>query len=260
MRRRNLTVHDASPSSEMSFVKQGVREVLGGSPDEMALLVGGEVAPDSAKLSEYGLRSGSHALVVELDQSAPDVWDWEGPHGGADADTSLRSALTEECIRLGTETNNLPADLTVLESEWPLEVSRPKQGRRQSPPPLLRRGSWKKCPSTDRMGSEGKLQGVQEGSLFKLSVHMKVFLGEHCHQRCCWLRVSADTRVAEVEERLQQWLGSPPDELVVMLGETSLDGERSLEQVGITGAADASALAWYKHARCADRLPADCPS
>lgn len=250
--RKHLRIHELFPSSNVRFLKRRVEELLGRRADEIQVLVGDRIFLDSEVLSECGFCPESPPLVLVSYPELSREWCWEKPDPeGAPDGLLLQVCNTVADFPLITdgptssECSDGSGNDVLLQSRWLQEESKP---RRPRPPLLMRSRPCQRKQSEECLCTEAERRLLESGGLFRISVHCRIFLGLRCHQRRCTLPASARTSVGELEDRLTEWLGSAPDELVLTLGTVSLERQETLGAYNVQSAVALGALAEYKDA------------
>jgi len=237
-RRRTLTLEGISRSSDVAFVTQKVLQTLDSTPDEVQFLVGTEVLAESASLMDNSTfpLSGVKALVW---YNVPDTLKWEDPKQASESEAETADFLSEEP---GAADEFLSGPLECEVSE-------------QAPPPILMERNSRPSRTVENLGTMSEQDELAQGRRFILAVHGNIFLGKRFYQRSCMIPVSGETTVGELETRIEAWLGSRSDELVLTFGEATLKSHLTLADHHLGPDAKVSMMAWYKDA-CARDLPA----
>jgi len=281
--RRQCHIDGMHAEASIAHLKQEVQIALGGAPDELELLVGSAEVRDSSSLSECGIRSSYDSgkvralahfepplttpqpvtgVYADCCPSSQDLWARDRNGSSQGGDGRVAASLFDSPAPTTTdfdaaECQSLPeqfhgvSDLDAqadAEKAWhcvpPLLLQRSRQSA--SPPEGQ---SAKRRPS---LTMDVEQSSTEDASSFELVVRVFVFLGQQGHQQCCSMPASKDTSVREIEDRLLDWLGAPPSELVLIFKGTALERESALSDYRIGSPATISAMAWYEHARNSD--------
>jgi len=247
MRRRDIMLDGLLLSSTVAHVKMKIQAALDDTPDEIHMLEGGEHADDSMALSNFAPTGLSQLNVLIWYSEAEEV-----------------SKLEETKVELSQDAPQPLGEHLMFRPEWLAlltvgqakeELLPPEEPRypEQLPPPLLMR------PRTGRradvLAMDADLACLKGGAPFELEVYANIFLGVHMHRRACVLTVSGRMRTAEVESRIEGWLGSRPDELSLNVDLARLTSNRELEEQGVGSKTRVVAMAWYKSASNRDLPP-----
>jgi len=243
IKRTTLCLTGVYPSSSMAFIKKQVNQLLRDPPEEVVLLMASETPIETATLADYNVVSGSKMEVLVSYPEATPFFQWEDLANVSGNNNAVPVAVMNGIDPVFEE----EMDARLLQSEW-----RPSSVRKilQHPPPLLMQK--RKNPGMDCLALREELDGIQLGKLFNIKVSCNIILGQHVHHRLCAVPAEPATKVSNVVDRLQSWLGSAPDELFLFTDHGTFEGtfesHALLKDYGIIGDAELMATAWYKNA------------
>jgi len=282
--RRQCQIDGMHAEASIAHLKQEVQIALGGAPDELELLVGSAEVRDSSSLSECGIRSSQDSRKVRALAHFELLLATPQPATGADA--HCRPSSREDPAKDGGSGGSQGGDCRIAApcvdgpapaatdfdaaerqslperfQELPDLDIQPdaEKARHRVPPLLLQRRKRSDSPPEERFAkrrpnvtTDAEQASPEDTSSFGLVLRLSVFLGQHGHRRCFSVPVSKDTPIREIEDRLLEWLGTPPSELMLNFEGTALERERALSDYRIGSPATIDAMAWYEHARNSD--------
>lgn len=227
-RKMPLSIDFLCPKDTVSQLKDKVIVSLDTVPEELEVLVNGEVVTDGTTLLDAGINEQSEVSLL--------VW-YPKEEGSFDDDIASVEDLFP-CGYIGVDAGEGVSTLFSdgLGFQEPCEDSAPVQ----PVPPLLCGSQNEKMTATEPTPKDGARY---------ITVNAIVFLGLHGHRRSCSIRIAGQqARVSDLEEQVEAWLGATPDELTLLLGDDELQSECLLADCDMGSTASISAMAWYKHA------------
>jgi len=282
-RRRQYRIDGMHAEASIAHLKQKVKSTIGGTPYELELLVGSGDPCDSSSLSECGIRSPGDSdrvrAIVHFEPRLParqivtgmdafgspsnqDDWARVGTvttmQCSGNSDNHSAASLLDSSASTAADFNAAECQLLFEQpQDLPNRDIQPDRPRQRVPPLLLQRKKRLALPpeeqSAKRRPSKQAVQAsMEDSSLFELDLQLSIFLGKHGHQRCCSMTASKDTPVREIEDRLLDWLGSPPSEFVLNFKGTALERERALSEYKIGPSTTIIAIAWFAHVQYSD--------
>eukprot|EP00418_Pyrodinium_bahamense_P019935 CAMPEP_0179125194 /NCGR_PEP_ID=MMETSP0796-20121207/59196_1 /TAXON_ID=73915 /ORGANISM="Pyrodinium bahamense, Strain pbaha01" /LENGTH=425 /DNA_ID=CAMNT_0020823881 /DNA_START=96 /DNA_END=1373 /DNA_ORIENTATION=+ len=271
--RRQYRIDGMHAEASVAHLKQKVKSALGGTPYEFELLVGGSDPCDSSSLSKCGIRSPGDSdrvralahfelpLPMRQTMTGMEAYCWDGTitvQGSSNPDDNIAASLLDSSASSATDYNAAECQLLFEQPQDLLNPDiQPDKPRQRVPPLLLQRKKRLALPPEERSAkSRPSKQAVQasidDSSIFELDLQLSIFLGKHGHQRCCSMPASKDTSIREIEDRLLDWLGSPPSELGLSFQGIALERERAMSDYKIGASTTIVAIAWYAHIRNSD--------
>lgn len=227
-RKLPLSIDFLFPKQNMSQLKDKVIASLDTVPEELEVLVNGQVVTDGTTLLEAGINEESEVSLL--------VW-YPKEEGSFDDIIAFEEDLFPCChvsVDAGEGVSTLFSDGLAFQDTCEDYVPV------QPVPPLLCGSQKENAIATEPTPKDGARY---------ITVNAIVFLGLHGHRRSCSIRIAGQqARVSDLEEQVEAWLGATPDELTLLLGDHELQSECLLADCDMGSTASISAMAWYKHA------------